>query len=321
MNKKGEIESPLFTIFTGTYNSEKIIDRVFSSIKNQTLRNFEWIVIDDCSKDNTLDKVEDFVQELSDIYVRLIKHEVNTGVGASRKEALSHAKGKYFVTWDHDDIQSEHQLEIFQQLWSKHDAENVSTIFAKIKDQNGKLLGKKYPKEPYISDYINAHNTYLVGNKESGNVIEHHVCAKTEKYRMVLNYFEENTHLLRDHKPNGGDIWGTLAFLGYNTLYTNQIVRTYYINEGGRKTMSNEPRKKGAERIYLYKLLWVNHWQNKLKNKSLKWTLRNYLAVAMYGFLAKKNYFEIMKDLKQTNSKIGFFILALPGFILSKRYQ
>jgi glycosyltransferase involved in cell wall biosynthesis len=254
MNKKKEIESPLFTIFTGTYNSEKIIDRVFSSIKNQTVRNFEWIVIDDCSKDNTVDKLEAFVKELSDISVRLIKHKTNTGVGASRKEALSHAKGKYFVTWDHDDIQSEHQLEIFKQLWSKHDAENVGTIFAKIKDQSGKLLGKKYPKEPYISDYINVHNTYLVGNKESGNVVEHHVCAKTEKYKMVLQYFEENPNLLRNHKPNGGDIWGTLAFLGYNTLYTNQIVRTYYISEGGRKTMSDEPRKKSAERIYLYNL-------------------------------------------------------------------
>tara|TARA_B110000027_G_C16120823_1_gene302808 strand:- start:3486 stop:4451 length:966 start_codon:yes stop_codon:yes gene_type:complete len=321
MNKNAVQNSPLFTIFTGTYNSEKIIDRVFKSIKNQNCRNFEWIVIDDCSSDNTVYEIENFVKELTDISVRFIKHKTNKGVGASRKEALSHAKGIYFVTWDHDDIQTERQLEIFKQLWSVHDAENVCNIFAKIVDQNGKILGRKYPKEPYISDYINAHNEYLVGSKEKGNVVEHHVCSKTKKYKKILQYFEENIHLLRDHEPNGGDIWGTLAFLGYSTIYTNEVVRIYYISEEGRKTMSDEPRSKGAERIYLYKLLWVNHWQSKLKNKSPKWVLRNHLAVAMYGFLAKKEFVEIIKDVKNSYSKIAVTMLILPAYYLSKRYQ
>lgn len=321
MNKSIVTNDPLFTIFTGTYNSEKIINRVFKSIKNQTYRNFEWIVIDDCSSDHTVHKIEDFIKELSDISVRFIKHKINTGVGSSRKEALSYAKGNYFVTWDHDDVQSERQLEIFKQIWSEYDAENICNIFAKIVDQNGGVLGKKYPKDPYLSDYINAHNEYLVGNKEKGNVVEHHVCSKTKKYKEVLQYFEENIHLMRDYKPNGGDIWGTLSFFGNKTLYTNEVVRTYYISEEGRISMTDAPRSRNAERIYLNKLLWVNHWQSKQKNKSPKWVLRNHLAVAMYGFLAKKEFVKIIKDIKNNYSKIAVTMLMLPAYYLSKRYQ
>ena len=50
MNKEYE-----FTVFSPCYNSEKFIRRTFESLKNQTFKNFEWLVIDDCSSDATLD--------------------------------------------------------------------------------------------------------------------------------------------------------------------------------------------------------------------------------------------------------------------------
>lgn len=314
-------KNPLFTIFTGTYNSEKIIDRVFLSLKKQTFRDFEWIVVDDCSKDDTIKKIEIFKQEIPDIDVHINIHQNNTGVSISRKEALHIAKGKYFVTWDHDDFQLENQLEIFRQLWEKYDSQKIGNIFAKIKDQDGNLLGKEYPTEPYLSDYINAHNDYIVGNRSKGNIVEHHVCAKTECYKLVLNYFEEHPNLLRGYNPNGGDVWGTLAYLGYNTIYTNQVVRKYYVNEEGRESMSDKPRRSGAERIYLNKLLWVNQWQKKLKSTSLNWTLRNTLAVGMYGFLSQLSLSQILKDVKSNKDKLLLLSLAFPAYLLSKRYQ
>lgn len=312
---------PLFTIFTGTYNSEKVIKRVFKSLKNQNYRNFEWIVIDDCSTDNTVKELMAFQTELEDIHVKLIKHTNNTGVAESRKEALNLAKGKYFVTWDHDDYQSRNQLETFKNLWDKYENAEIGNIFAKIKDQHGNLLGKAYPLEPYVSDYIRVHNKYLVGHKQSGKVVEHHVCTKTQIYKRALAFFDENPNVLKNNNPNGGDIWGTLAYLGHKTIFSNQVVRTYYINEEGRQTMSNTPRKNSSERVYLNKLLWVNYWQNKLRLKSLMWYLRNHLAVALYGFLAHKGYHKILKDLNGTVSKVIVSILALPAYLLAKRFE
>lgn len=312
---------PLFTIFTGTYNSESIIDRVFDSIKNQTCKEFEWIVIDDCSSDATLHKIKAFANQYPEISIQLIKHTQNTGVATSRKEALALAKGKYFITWDHDDIQHSKQLQIYKELWQKVNQPRIGSIFAKLTDQHGVVLGKKFPQEPFISDYINTHNTYLVGNKESGNVVEHHVCAKTEAYQYVLKHYEENPHLLEEFKPNGGDIWGMLAYLGYQTIYTNQVVRTYFINEEGRSSMSDATRSKSAKRVYLYKLLWVNYWEKKLKNKSLGWAIRNRLAVAMYGFLSKKSLIEILQEVKGIPSKAWVLLLSIPAYLLAKKFS
>ncbi len=312
--------SPLFTVFTGTYNSEQVIDRLFKSIKQQTFRDFEWIVVDDCSQDNTVKLIKDFILEIPDISVHLIEHKKNTRVATSRKEALGIANGKYFITWDHDDLQSKNQLEIFKQLWEEYDADDVGNIMGKIKDQHENMLGRAFPGDPYKSDFINLFHKYLIGNRENGNVVEHHICVKTEKYKMVLDYFEKHPDLLKDITPNGSDIWGTLAYLGYKTICTNQIVRTYFVFEEGRRTMSDVSRSKNAERVYLHNLLWVNYWQTKQQNKTIKSRLRNLVSTGMYGFLANRSFFEILKDLKRTSLKLSFLFLSLPIYILSRRY-
>lgn len=314
-------KNPTFTIFTGTYNSQDIIGRVFKSIKHQTYKNFEWIVIDDCSKDNTVKKVRDFIENNPNISVRHIVHQENTGVNASRKEALYIAKGKYFITWDHDDVQFSNQLEIFHDLWKKYDKPEIGNIFAKMTNQNGRMLGHKFPSEPYISDYINLHNDYLVGNKKKGIVIEHHVCVKIEKLKAVFEYFQKNPSLGLNESFTLGDLWGSLAYLGYATICTNNIVREKYVFEEGRESLSNAPRNTNPLKIYYNKLIWVNYWHPKQKNKSIKWVLRNHLAVAMYGFLAKNNLITILKDTIRLPSKILILIMLTPAFILSKRYE
>ena len=310
--------NPLFTVFTGTYNSEEIIDRVFQSVKHQTMRDFEWIVVDDYSKDGTLLRLGEFISSIDDISVRIIRHSVNKGVSYSRKEALDIAKGKYFVTWDHDDVQSSNQLEIFRQYWNENPVPSVGSIFAKIEDQHGKILGQKFPKQPFVSDYINMHNKYLV--KRGLGVVEHHVCSKTVVYRLVLEYFERNG-LMREYLPNGGDVWGTMAFLGYKTMYINQVVRTYYIGEADRATMSDRSRKDGALRIYLNKLIWVNYWHKSLTKISFKWFVRNHFALVMYGFLSNKNLIEIVKDIKSKYSVFLAVIISFPAFILANIYS
>ena len=147
-----------FTVFTGTYNSEGIIDRVFQSVLEQTNKDFEWIVIDDCSKDNTVALIEEFMERNPQISIKLVRHETNTGVATSRMEAIHLARGKYFVSWDHDDIQDKDQLEIFNKLWGEYDEEDIGNIFAKMNNQKGEILGQFFPMNPFVSDYISMHN-------------------------------------------------------------------------------------------------------------------------------------------------------------------
>lgn len=313
---------PKFTIFTGTYNSAPVIDRVFSSVANQKVRDFEWIVIDDCSKDNTRELVRAFQKDNPDIDLRFFEHEQNTGIAISRKEALELASGKYFVTWDHDDEQTPDQLQVYLALWERYGSEKTGNIFAKMRSQHGDILGQPFPTDPYISDYISLHNRYLRGNKSKGRVVEHHVCVKTKVFLEVLSYYEEHPELLQGRYPNGGDVWGMAAFLGYNTICTNKPVRKYYIDEPGRRTMtSHAKRKDGATRILLNKLLWVNYFDRKLPASELPMKLRNIFAVAMYGYLAKMNLKEVLAKVSSLVSKIALLLMWLPAVGLGKRFQ
>lgn len=312
---------PLFTIFTGTYNSESVIHRVFNSIDRQSVKDFEWIVIDDCSQDNTIKLIEEFKNNQQEIEIRFFVHKQNCGVAASRREALEIANGKYFITWDHDDEQASDQLEIYSQLWGTHEDDSIANIFAKMTDQHGKMLGRKFPRDGFISDYITVHNSYLVGNKELGNVVEHHVCVKTNCFREVIEYYDKNAHLLAGNIPNGGDVWGMLAYLGYKTIYTNRTVRTYYISEPGRKSMSDVTRNHNPNRVLMFKLLWVNYFDKLLPFSELKWKLRNIFAVVMYGLMAGKSLRKVTQLTHSKLKKMICVIFYVPAKILAVKYS
>jgi glycosyltransferase involved in cell wall biosynthesis len=312
----------LFTVFTGTYNSQDVIDRVFKSVLQQEYKDFEWIIIDDNSSDDTPELVSAFIEQHPKLDIRLIQHQANTGVATSRKEALQLATGRYFVTWDHDDEQSPEQLSVFQKLWQQYDTETVGNIFAKMQDQQGNTLGPLFPENPYLSDYIQLHNRYLRGNKSKGRVIEHHVCVKTAVYLEVLDYYEKRPELTDGRNPNGGDIWSMLAYLGYQTICTNNTVRKYYIDELGRVSMtSHMKRKDGAKRILYNKLLWVNYFDTRLPITELPMKLRNIFAAAMYAYLSKTRFSSLLHKIRPTLAKLALMILWLPATIVAKRYE
>lgn len=313
--------NPIFSIFTGTFNSEGIISRVFQSVISQTFKNFEWIIIDDCSSDGTVGLVKDFANEYPEIEINLIIHSENTGVARSRMEALEVARGKYFITWDHDDEQSSNQLSTFHDIWNRFDDCSVGNVFSKVKDQSGKLLGIKFPVDPYLSDYISVHNKYLTGSREKNNIVEHHVCSKTEKYIEVLKHYDSNPKLLEGNSPNGGDIWSMMAFLGYNTIFINHTLRTYYTYQTDRQSMSDVKRNYNPHRVLMFKLLWVNYYDQKLGIVDIKWKIRNILATMMYGFMAGEGLSELLGRIEIPWKKLLALALSPAAALLANKYS
>ncbi len=311
---------PLFTLFTGTYFSEQVIHRVFESLEKQTFRDFEWIVIDDCSTDGTVALVEAFMRAHPDYAITLIRHTRNTGVGISRREALEKARGTYFITWDHDDEQSPDQLACFQHLWQQHDAADIGCIQAKVQNQHGNVLGKMFPAEVYCSDYISMHNSYLVGSLEKGNAVEHHVCSKTAVFLDVLKYYESHPELTGGQFPSGGDVWAMMAYRGYRTLYSNTVVRRYYVAEAGRSSMSSGGRLNKASRIYYHKLLWVNFFNSRMPDGEWLWKWRMLFGAIMYGFLAGRSFPGILRDIRPGGYKILTLLIAVPAYYKSRQY-
>ena len=94
-------ENPDITVVTTLYNQAHCIYKAIRSVQNQSLKNIEIIIVDDCSLDNSTETVEELMKE--DERITLVKHETNEGIMITRNEAIRMAKGKYITMLDADD--------------------------------------------------------------------------------------------------------------------------------------------------------------------------------------------------------------------------
>ena len=110
------MKQPLITVVMPNYNGHRFVGQAIDSVLCQTYQKFELIVVDDCSKDNSLQIVQQKAE--SDIRIRIIALEHNTGVANARNVGIKEAKGEYTALLDNDDIwvadKLERQLDLAQ---------------------------------------------------------------------------------------------------------------------------------------------------------------------------------------------------------------
>lgn len=98
----------LVSIIMPSYNTANYIEASIESVRHQTYENWELIIVDDCSTDNTDEVVRPF---LTDGRIRYLKNEQNSGAAISRNRALREAKGKWVAFLDSDDLWLPEKLE------------------------------------------------------------------------------------------------------------------------------------------------------------------------------------------------------------------
>ena len=101
---------PGVSIVMSCYNSESTMDKAIESICNQTFSNFEFLIIDDGSTDNTLEKLSDWSSK--DDRIILIKNERNIGLAASLNKGIEKARATYIARMDADDEALPKRLEL-----------------------------------------------------------------------------------------------------------------------------------------------------------------------------------------------------------------
>lgn len=109
--------SPLVSVIMPAYNSERYITDAIESVVQQTYTNWELIVIDDGSSDDTVRRIEE--QAAKDLRIRFYKNEKNIGVSETRNKAISLANGEWIAFLDSDDIWE--PLKIEKQMRSASD--------------------------------------------------------------------------------------------------------------------------------------------------------------------------------------------------------
>ena len=130
----------LLSIITPMYNYEKYIGQTIESVLNQTYKNWEMLIVDDCSNDNSPNIVKEYVQ--IDNRIKYIRVNKNKGVSNARNTGLQQARGRFIAFLDSDDIWNNSKLEDQVQFMIKNDCTITFTSYELI-DEDSNKLGKE----------------------------------------------------------------------------------------------------------------------------------------------------------------------------------
>lgn len=119
----------LVSIIMPSYNTDSFIEESIQSVLAQSYKDWELIIVDDCSPDNTDDVVKPY---LSDERIRYLKNEKNSGAAMSRNRALREAKGKWIAFLDSDDLWMPEKLQKQVRFMEKNGYHFSYTDYAEI---------------------------------------------------------------------------------------------------------------------------------------------------------------------------------------------
>lgn len=147
--------SNLVSIITPCFNSSKYINQMIESVIAQTYQNWELLITDDCSTDNSREIVQSFCKK--DNRIRLFVLEENSGAGVARNKSIQEAQGRYIAFCDSDDLWKPEKLEHQIEFIRKH-GYDFTFCQAEVIDTEGHLVGfnKRRPCVSYKSErFIN----------------------------------------------------------------------------------------------------------------------------------------------------------------------
>ena len=161
----------LVSIITPSYNSEEFISETIISIINQTYPNWELLITDDCSKDNTINIVKSFQE--NDIRIKLFILKSNGGAGLARNNSIRNAKGRYIAFCDSDDQwktdKIEKQLGFMDRLnlsftYSSYDVVDEIGSFKSVIEAPKTISYKKMLNNNYVGCLTAIYDRKLLGN-------------------------------------------------------------------------------------------------------------------------------------------------------------
>lgn len=131
----------LISVVMPNFNGHRFVEQAIDSVLSQTYQNFELLIVDDCSKDDSLQLIKRKTQ--NDKRIRVIALEQNRGVANARNVGIREAKGKYIALLDNDDLWTEDKLER-QLAIAENGADIVYCSYDFIDEQNHEI------KKPFI---------------------------------------------------------------------------------------------------------------------------------------------------------------------------
>lgn len=302
--RRENVMNDLITVFTPTYNRGYILENLFSSLIKQTNKNFEWIIVDDGSTDNTESVVNSFIEK-SDFNIRYIK-KINEGKHIAINLGAELANGVWFFIVDSDDYLRENAIEKIN-YYVKQVRDDFS--FAGVAGLRGNKSGKVW--ENYYNSKISTNSKWL--EKE-------YIDATCIEYRFKMNISGDRaevirTELLRKFKfPNidgekfvsEGYLWLNLANCNYKFRWFNNVIYiTEYIEDGLSQNINN-----------IYKKNWksaclINNFCLNFKDIPLSVRVKKCINYFRYGIYGKRSILGLYKQCEMKLISVPCMIIAI----------
>jgi glycosyltransferase involved in cell wall biosynthesis len=283
------ISSPKITVSLSAYNNEKFIGKTIQSILSQTFTDFEFIIVNDGSRDGTLKILQAFAHQ--DPRIVLINRE-NKGIVKSKNEILSLTKGEYIANIDGDDIALPDRLRIQSEYLDNHpDVVCVGSDVELIDEKDRFLTVNHYKKGAEISlDIIQGH--VQISNPAS--------MVRTSALRQIGGHHEEYTY------ADDLDVWLRLDEIGKldnipipltkYRIHSNSASEKFILKqkESAQKACEDAWKRRGIQGKFTSDFKWradgsrESKLEFTLKYGWLAWRNLQYSTATIYGVKALK---------------------------------
>ncbi|CDD26716.1 glycosyl transferase family 2 [Clostridium sp. CAG:452] len=188
------MEEDLVSIVTPTYNCGKFIAETIESVIEQTYKNWEMIIVDDCSKDDTQTIVGKYIK--NNKRIKYIKFEKNQGAAIARNVAIKEAKGKYIAFLDSDDLWSKDKLEKQIGFMKKNNYNFSYTNYEEIDEKsmslNIQVTGPKKITKAGMYNYCWPGCLTVIYNAEKVGRVQIENLPKNNDYAMWLKVIKKS---------------------------------------------------------------------------------------------------------------------------------
>lgn len=286
---------PTLSIITPTYNRGSYLQRCYSSLKGQTSYDFEWIIVDDGSSDNTEEVVSLFAKDFDIVYIK----KRNGGKHTALNYAHPFIRGKYVLILDSDDYLLSESVEKANRGWAQYD-NNKSVgmvVFLKGLSAEEPCCCAKYeriPVEILPSNRIRFHSTD---------------CCEIIRTELFVKYpfpvFKGEKFI------SEGALWNRVA-LTHKCVYINEVIYIADYQEDGL-TKSGRSMRIRNPRGGMYAARLNMQKKNRFRNR-----LKNALLYNCYGFFAGMSPCKI---LSKNRFKGLTLISMLPGWVLYRDWK
>lgn len=232
------MDNQKISVIMSVYNGEKYLRKAIESVLAQSYSNFEFIIINDGSTDNSLS----IIQSFNDSRIKLISRE-NKGLINSLNEGINLAVGKYIARMDADDICDIHRLEKQFDYLEKNADIYLCGTWAKAINENDKIVGEySYPPTTSgkIKKYLLFHNAFIHPSVMFKKEIIKKAGIYNGKYRHVEDY----------------ELW-TRVLRKFQAANLPEFLLYYRINQGGITRSKNSEMRTRALLVRLLVILRI----------------------------------------------------------------